>query len=51
MGKSTHFFGQPIYGQLIKLLDKSKIISSALFGLGKGIAAQHCCCEKVRSKK
>lgn len=26
MGKSTHFFGQPIYGQLIKLLDKSKIL-------------------------
>lgn len=26
MSKSTHFFGQPIYGQLIKLLDKSKIL-------------------------
>ena len=26
MGKSTHFFGQPIYGQLIKLLDKPKIL-------------------------
>ena len=26
MGKSTHFFGQPIYGQLIKLLAKSKIL-------------------------
>ena len=26
MGKSTHFFGQPIYGQLIKLLEKSKIL-------------------------
>lgn len=26
MGKSTHFFGQPIYGQLIKSLDKEKII-------------------------
>lgn len=26
MGKSTHFFGQPIYGQLIKLLDKDKIL-------------------------
>ena len=26
MGKSTHFFGQPIYGQLIKLFDKSKIL-------------------------
>ena len=25
MGKSTHFFGQPLYGQVIKLLDKSKI--------------------------
>lgn len=26
MGKSTHFFGQPIYGQLIKCLEKGKII-------------------------
>ena len=26
MGNSTHFFGQPIYGQLIKLLEKSKIL-------------------------
>ncbi|TWJ08024.1 uncharacterized protein DUF4372 [Bacteroides zoogleoformans] len=26
MGKSTHFFGQPIFGQLIKSLDKDKII-------------------------
>lgn len=25
MGKSTHFSGQPVYSQLIKLLDKSKI--------------------------
>ena len=25
MGKSTHFIGQPLYGQVIKLLDKSKI--------------------------
>jgi len=26
MGKSTHFFGQPIYGQLINFLDKGKIL-------------------------
>ena len=26
MGKGTHFFGQPVYGQLIKLLDKDKIL-------------------------
>jgi hypothetical protein len=26
MGKSTHFFGQPVYGQLIKCLDKAKIL-------------------------
>ncbi|MEF9924030.1 MAG: IS4 family transposase [Muribaculaceae bacterium] len=26
MGKSTHFFGQPVYGQLIKSLNKEKII-------------------------
>lgn len=26
MGKGTHFFGQPVYGQLIKCLDKEKIL-------------------------
>ena len=26
MGKSTHFFGQPVYGQLIKSLDHDKIV-------------------------
>lgn len=26
MSKSTHFFGQPIFGQLIKCLDKEKIL-------------------------
>lgn len=26
MGKSTHFLGQPLYGQLIKLLDKAEIL-------------------------
>jgi hypothetical protein len=26
MGKGTHFFGQPVYGQLIKSLDRDKII-------------------------
>ena len=26
MSKSTHFFGQPVYGQLIKCLDKEKIV-------------------------
>lgn len=26
MSKSTHFFGQPVYGQLIKSLDREKII-------------------------
>lgn len=26
MGKSSHFFGQPVYGQLIKALDREKII-------------------------
>lgn len=27
MGKSTHFFGQPVYGQLIKPLDREKIVA------------------------
>lgn len=26
MSKSTHFFGQPVYGQLIKSLDRGKIV-------------------------
>ncbi len=26
MSKSTHFSGQPIYGQLVNLLDKRKIL-------------------------
>lgn len=26
MGKSTHFLGQPLYGQVIKLLDKAEIL-------------------------
>src|SRR5574344_3010373 len=26
MGKSTHFIGQPLYSQVIKLLDKAKIL-------------------------
>ena len=26
MGRSTHFFGQPVYGQLIKSLDHDKIV-------------------------
>ena len=26
MGKSTHFFGQPVYGQLIKSLNREKIL-------------------------
>ncbi len=26
MGKSTHFFGQPVYSQLIKSLDRDKIV-------------------------
>ena len=26
MSKSTHFSGQPMYGQLINLLDKQKVL-------------------------
>lgn len=26
MGKSTHFLGQPLYSQIIDLLDKVKIL-------------------------
>ncbi|MEG0456068.1 MAG: IS4 family transposase, partial [Bacteroides sp.] len=29
MGKSTHFIGQPLYCQVIKLLDKSKILKQS----------------------
>ena len=30
MGKGTHFFGQPVYGQLIKCLNKDKIVEMSL---------------------
>ncbi len=30
MPKSSNFFGQPIYGQLIKTLDRDKIIKTSL---------------------
>lgn len=30
MPKSSNFFGQPIYGQLIKTLDRDKIIKTNL---------------------
>ena len=26
IGKGTHYFGQPVYGQLIKCLNKDKIV-------------------------
>jgi hypothetical protein len=26
MGKSAHFIGQPLYSQVIKLLDKAKVL-------------------------
>lgn len=29
MGKSIHFSGQPLYSQVIKLLDKSKILQTS----------------------
>ncbi len=29
MSKSSNFFGQPIYGQLIKSLDREKLLKSA----------------------
>ena len=34
MSKSTHFAGQPVYSQLIKLLDKSKILQISRKTLG-----------------
>ena len=35
MGKSTHFSGQPMYGQLINLLDKQKILD-----FGKNVGSE-----------
>ena len=29
MGKGTHFFGQPVYGQLLKSLDRDKIVEKS----------------------
>ena len=36
MGKSTHFFGQPVYGQLIKSLDRDKIVEMSRKMGGEG---------------
>ena len=30
MNKGTHFIGQPMYGQLLNLLDKAKFFVSAV---------------------
>ena len=35
MGKSSHFIGQPMYGQVIKLLDKSKILETSRKHVGE----------------
>ena len=35
MGKSSHFSGQPLYGQVIKLLDKSKILQISRTNAGE----------------
>ncbi len=32
MGKSSHFSGQPYYCQVIKMIDKSKVLHSPLLG-------------------
>ena len=36
MGKSTRFFGQPMYGQLIKSLDRDKIVEMSRKMGGEG---------------
>ena len=37
MSKSTHFTGQPVYSQVIKLLDKAKIQQISLETLGSEV--------------
>ncbi len=37
MGKSTHFIGQPMYGQLIDLLDKRKVLEFGKISAQKGM--------------
>lgn len=34
MGNGTHFFGQPMYNPIIKLLDESKILQISLENCG-----------------
>lgn len=38
MSKSSHFFGQPVYGQLIKSLDREKLLKLAANTTGKGMS-------------
>jgi len=35
MSKSIHFFGQPVYGQLIKTLDRDKIVEMSRKNCGE----------------
>ena len=39
MNKGTHFNGQPMYGQLLNLLDRSKILR---FSRESGTVAKRC---------
>ena len=41
MNKGTHFIGQPMYGQLINLLDRSKIMRFSLENGGERYVRQH----------
>lgn len=38
MSKSSHFIGQPVYGQLIKSLDREKIVEISRKYNGKGMS-------------
>ncbi len=42
MGKSTHFSGQPLYSQIIDLLNKSKILRISRENGGERYVKQYC---------
>ena len=41
MGKSTHFTGQPVYSQVLKLLDKEKILQISREAMKRFDGYQH----------
>ena len=50
MSKSSNFFGQPIYGQLIKTLDREKIVEISRKHGGEKYALSYFCLVSIQDK-